>query len=153
MKCASSNGYCPTNAPHTDRLAAGSLPGIIQFNPHSKLLEIVAPPVLQGAILQQRAGMVVTCRQRPGRTSQSLNLLWVRCEELPGAVPTPHLTRPQYLLGKWLSNLAFLTTLVAILVLAAVFMPLVQHEAAHREMLKSGQLTSFRKPQFCVQLF
>lgn len=44
---------------------------------------------------------------------------------------TTPLTRPQYVLGKWLSNLAVLSALVAILALAAVCMQLLQREAAH----------------------
>lgn len=41
---------------------------------------------------------------------------------------TTALTRPQYVLGKWLSNLAVLTSLVCLLALAAVLMQLAQRE-------------------------
>ncbi len=45
-------------------------------------------------------------------------------------IATTSLTRPQYLLGKWLSNFAVLTTLVAILAFAAIFMQLIHGEDA-----------------------
>lgn len=44
---------------------------------------------------------------------------------------TTAITRPQYLLAKWLSNCTLLATLVAILALAALFMQLVQGEDPH----------------------
>ncbi len=43
-------------------------------------------------------------------------------------IATTPLTRPQYLLGKWLSNFAVLTTVVAILAVAAVFIQMIYGE-------------------------
>jgi ABC-type transport system involved in multi-copper enzyme maturation permease subunit len=40
------------------------------------------------------------------------------------------LTRPQYMLGKWLSNFAVLASLVVILALAAILMQVIQREDA-----------------------
>jgi hypothetical protein len=45
-------------------------------------------------------------------------------------IATTPLSRPEYLIGKWLSNFAVLTTLVAILALAAILMQIIQREAA-----------------------
>jgi hypothetical protein len=46
-------------------------------------------------------------------------------------IATTPLTHQQYLLGKWLSNFVVLTTLVAILALAAILMQVIQREDAH----------------------
>jgi len=45
-------------------------------------------------------------------------------------IATTPLTRPQYLLGKWLSNFALLSTLVTILAFSALLMQILQREAA-----------------------
>lgn len=48
-------------------------------------------------------------------------------------IATTALTRPQYLLGKWLSNFAVLATLVITLAIAAVLMQVLQREAEQIE--------------------
>ena len=45
-------------------------------------------------------------------------------------IATTALTRPQYLMGKWLSNFAVLASLVLTLALAAILMQLIQREDA-----------------------
>lgn len=47
---------------------------------------------------------------------------------------TTALTRPQYLFGKWLSSVAILTTLIAILAAAAVFMQLIYREVPQLQL-------------------
>ncbi len=49
-------------------------------------------------------------------------------------IATTPLTRPQYLLGKWLSNFAVLGTLVAILILAAILMQIINREDAQIQL-------------------
>ncbi len=49
-------------------------------------------------------------------------------------IATTPITRPQYLLGKWLSNLAVLASLAGILALAAVLMQTIQHEDARMQI-------------------
>ena len=49
-------------------------------------------------------------------------------------IATTPITRPQYLLAKWLSNFALLAALVGILALAAIFMQMISREDAHIQL-------------------
>ena len=49
-------------------------------------------------------------------------------------IATTPLSRPEYLLGKWLSNFALLTALVIILAIAAILMQAIQQEVAQIEI-------------------